>query len=208
MSTDQLLTPNEAYQAIGSIEAHGRIQDKLMEAVKGTYACEELGLSNADVGRVADELFDYQLQSHFDAQNKKRYRKKAQERKIAATRNSLKGAAEHIGSVLEDPAVCGSVLDAVSRGFGWPDSEVNSYKILLESQQRLESLAATLDKLKAGDLPALDFGLRKGDVVRRIADVVPPHIGASKVLLADYIGDFLKLIGINIEHKTILNLLS
>lgn len=121
MNSGQLLTPNEAREALrcarsGSEQAYDVIYDKLIRAIKGTTTYEDLELSSIDndfAGKVADALFDYQIHCYLESWWRKSNRKKDQERQIAATLKSVKDAADRIGSLLANMPLCIATLSAL-----------------------------------------------------------------------------------------------
>ena len=221
MNAGKVLTEDEAFESF-------------LHAVRDSDACQELGLCDGDIDRIAFDLFYYQPTAHFERLEKKRRRKKEEERYITATLNSVKEAAERIESMFAS----GVLFERVMMTYETPESEwlhprevippgrchlfdtvretetthpENQYQSIFETQQRLNSLAKALEKLKVDDSLnpiELDRPNLKRHLVCHIGYLLAPYADRNKPLVADYICDFLKLIDINITHKTILQYLS
>jgi hypothetical protein len=189
------------------------------------------------VSQLAALLHSYQESQCLMNKARAKRRSRAQRRQITAIRNSAQTAAGRIDALLRDPVLRDSILNVYGQPASemfWLRGEKSTthrhgtitdpryepveivhpddpFTALLETARRLTHLASVLEELESDESPIsaeqqnVKFG--KTDLVRAIACVLAPYV-AHKTTLADYIGDFLKLIDIDRDRKTILNLLS
>jgi len=191
----------------------------MTQEVRRTDACQDLALSEDDIYDISLALCRYEFGLKCTLDDRSLSQRRNQQRRINATRNSVEDASQHIRKLLDDSALRDAVFSAYTppgpdevRYIPWAEHPADVEHALVETCLRLEGLFNALDKLEAQDspYPATKVGTAKAQarLIASIAATLELYAGDSKSLLADYIGDFLELVDVDITHKSILNHLS
>ena len=203
----------------------------LIDLVRSAPATEDLSLSEEAISKVAGLLFNYQNNQVTETQERESNKKRNQEKWDKQLRNASRKLDSQLHRLLADSVLSKRLYNAYEEAeaseivyfrpteggsdilVGKVEPPEDPEEALLDVRRQLSLLVDVLDSIETKESPystnrrtqqALSL------LIIQINELISAYVGkdSTKSIRADYIRDFLALIEVPRERKTIQNLLS